>query len=1073
MYFENYFYEKYNNMSKKVTTSQLKMSNFASVNNTTLHIMKYQSILSLMKGLVLTGMLVISQLVFAAPVRLTGSVKDAAGEPLIGASILVGDGVGAITDLDGNFVLENVASEAVLTVSYVGYKDVQVPVNGRTHIDIVLESDDLILDDVVVIGYGVQRKSNVTGAISSVKAEDFQNKPITNAASALQGKVSGVQVINNSGAPGASPTIRVRGYSSNGSSNPLYIVDGLKVSDISYLDPSSIKSMEILKDAASAAIYGAEAGNGVIMITTKGGEKGSTRVSFDSQWTWSSLAKRVDLMNAEQFTNYYTEAGGDAFTSQYFQHNIAGTDTDWQKEMYETGLLQKYNLGVQGGTDQGGFFLALGYTGNNGMIKMDKDRYQRINAQLNANYTVRPWLEVGSSNNLSYIISSTLSESNVQYGQMKDILLADPLTPVYYASLPSSVQEKLNSGMHPVQTDDGRYYGMSWIAGGANNPLANVQITNTENRGFYLNGMTHVNLKPFKNFVFTSRVGYTFGSMQSGYYNPTRMTSFTATTDTPLSLVSTQTATIYYQWENFANYVLQTGKAGDFGFMLGMSYSDANSRVTGGQTNALSSEDENFRYLSYSTNAADDYVSGDVTLRRQIAYYGRLSWDWRGRYNAQFNFRADSYDSAYLDLSNSWGFFPSASIGWTFSEEPFMKNVKGDVFSFGKLRASWGINGSISNLGGYMYNATLRTGQANLATNTANTTYFLDGVLYQGTYPGSVLANPNLRWEQSKQLDLGLDLRFFNSRLTAAFDYFHKTTDGLLVASTAPYITGTTAVYQNLGIVTNDGLELELEWRDSIGDFNYGIKGNISTVKNVVKAYRGEGTRINGASMLQAGESMTYFEEGYPVWYIRGYKLKGVDASTGAAIYEDTDGKDGITDSDRTYLGKAIPDYTYGITLTASWKGLDFSVYGAGSQGNQLIYGMMPTSTDNWTNRPAFLYNGRWTASSASGATLPSAMYQRNDPRFYNSDAFVFDASFFKIKQIQLGYTFPKSLLQRMSIDSVRAFLSMDNWFTFTKYPGSDPEVNAAAAAGASALAFDYGGYPLAKSLSVGINVAF
>ena len=291
-------------MSKKVTTSQPKMSNFASVNNTTLHIMKYQSILSLMKGLVLTGMLVISQLVFAAPVRLTGSVKDAAGEPLIGASILVGEGVGAITDLDGNFVLEYVASEAVLTVSYVGYKDVQVPVNGRTHIDIVLESDDLILDDVVVIGYGVQRKSNVTGAISSVKAEDFQNKPITNAASALQGKVSGVQVINNSGAPGASPTIRVRGYSSNGSSNPLYIVDGLKVSDISYLDPSSIKSMEILKDAASAAIYGAEAGNGVIMITTKGGEKGSTRVSFDSQWTWSSLAKRVDLMNAEQFTNY-------------------------------------------------------------------------------------------------------------------------------------------------------------------------------------------------------------------------------------------------------------------------------------------------------------------------------------------------------------------------------------------------------------------------------------------------------------------------------------------------------------------------------------------------------------------------------------------------------------------------------------------------------------------------------------------------------------------------------------------------------------------------------------------------
>lgn len=1025
-----------------------------------------------MKCAALAAILALCNLAEAANIRVTGTVKDAAGEPLIGASVFVGT-LGAITDLDGNFSLENVPDDAVLTVSYIGYQEIQVPVEGRRRIDIVLQSDDMVLDDVVVIGYGVQRKSNVTGAISSVKADDFQNKPITNAASALQGKVSGVQVINNSGAPGASPTIRVRGYSSNGSSNPLYIVDGLKVSDISYLDPTSIKSMEILKDAASAAIYGAEAGNGVIMITTKGGEKGNTRVSLDSQWTWSSLAKRVELMDAAQYTEYYTEAAGDAFTSQYNQNNISGTDTDWQQEMYGTGFLQKYNLGVQGGGDQGGFFLALNYTDNDGMIRMDKDYYKRLGGQLNANYTIRPWLEVGSSNTLSYIRSSNLSESNVQYGQMKDILLADPLTPVYYGSLPASVQEKMNGGMHPVQDTQGRYYGMSFLSGGVGNPLAGIEVSDAWNNGFYLNGMTYANLKPFKNFVFTSRVGYTFGTMASGYYNRTRMTSFTATSDTPLALSDGQSTTAYYQWENFANYIWQTGKAGDFSVMAGMSYSDSSTRVTGGQTNALSSEDANFRFLSYSTNGADDYVRGDITDRRQIAYYGRLGWDFQGRYNAQFNFRADSYDSAYLDLNHNWGYFPSASIGWTFSEEPFLKGVKGGFFSFGKLRASWGINGSISNLGGYMYNATLRTGQANLATNTANTTYYLDGVLYQGTYPSSVLANPNLRWEQSKQLDLGLDLRFFSSRLTLSADYYHKLTDGLLVASTAPYITGTTLVYQNLGEVVNDGFELEAEWRDHIGAFNYGIKGNISTVKNRVKTYRGEGTRIAGASMLSASESMTYFEEGYPVWYIRGYQLEGVDAATGEPVFKENDGVPGITDADRAYLGKAIPDFTYGVTLSASWKGLDFSIYGAGSQGSELIYGMMPASSGSWNNRPVFLYQGRWTLSNSSDATLPSALYQRNDPRFYNSDAFVFDASFFKIKQIQLGYTFPEKLLKKVNIDTVRAFVSMDNWFTFTRYPGSDPEVNAAAAAGASALAFDYGGYPLSKSISFGINVAF
>lgn len=1004
--------------------------------------------------------------------KVTGVVKDETGQPMIGVSVSLGDGTGTITDLNGVFTLNNVPENATLTISYVGYKEVKVSVAGKNSINVTLEPDDQVLDEVVVIGYGVQKKSNVTGAISSIKADDLKNNSISNAASALQGKVAGVQVVNNSGAPGATPTIRVRGYSSNGSSDPLYIVDGLKVTDISFLDPSSIKSMEILKDAASAAIYGAEAGNGVILISTKTGEKGRAKISFDAQWTYSSLANKMDLLNAEQFSQYYTEAAGDAFTTLYNQNNIAGTDTDWQDTMYGTGKMQKYNVGVQGGNDSGNFFLTLGYMNNDGMVKMDKDYYQRITGQINASYKIKPWLEVGTTNTITTSKSSTLTENDIQYGLMKDIVLANPLTPVYYNSnnLPQRVQTVIANGLHPIQNDNGDYYGYSWIKSGSN-PLAGVQVSNDTNRTLYINGMTYANIKPFKNFVFTTRLGYTLGNLAFDSYIPTRWNDYYNDVDTEMDLRSSQNTTRYYQWENFFNYMLETKNWGNFSVMAGMSYSNNEYNVVGTRTNSLSSEAPNFIYMDYSTSNANDFVTGNISYKRQIAYYGRLSWDYQNRYSIQTNFRADSYDSAYLDLDHNWGYFPSVSVGWTFSNEKFMENAVGKAFTYGKLRASYGVNGSISNLGNYMYAATLRTGQYDPSTQTANMAYWLNGKLYQGTYPNSVLANPELRWERSKQFDVGLDLRFFDGRLSATVDYYNKLTNGLLVQSVAPLTTGTATVYQNLGKVTNTGFEVELEWKDKIGDFGYAVKGNIATVKNKVKEYRGEGTRIEGSGMLGASSKMTYFEEGYPLWYIRGYKLTGVDEKTGEPIFADLTGEGEITDADRTELGKGIPDFTYGLTLSANYKNFDFSIYGAGAQGNQLVYGMMNTDAGVWNNVPSFVYGDRWT-STHTQATMPSAVYQLNDPRFYNSSAFVYDASYFKIKQIQLGYTLPKRLLKKIDAESIRAYVSLDNFFTFTSYPGSDPEINASSNT-SSAMAIDYGGYPMSKSISFGFNITF
>ncbi len=1003
----------------------------------------------------------------------TGTVLDEHGEPLIGVTVSVGNTVGAVTDFDGKFILKGVAENAVLSLSYIGYQTQKVSVTGKTTLTLSMKPEDTTLNDVVVIGYGVQKKSNVTGAIGSIKSDDLKNKVSANAAEALQGKVSGVQVVNNSGAPGASPTIRVRGYSSNGTSDPLYVVDGLKVSSIDYLEPSSIENIEVLKDAASAAIYGAEAGNGVVLITTKnGGKDGNTKITFDAQLTYSNLAKKMKVMNAQQFIEYNKEAAPGSFETMLAQYYDGTTDTDWQDELFKTGVMQKYNLGIAGNNKNGTFYLGMGYMQNNGMLVGKSDLYKRFTAQINATYNANPWLEVGTNNALTYIDAGVISEGSAQYGQMAKVARMDPLTPVYYeGAVPSYVQDAIDAGLHPYQ-NNGKYYGVSWQDDTQTNPIKSFDLDQNGNKAYGINGMTYANLKPLKGLVFTTRLGYRFMNLVANRYLPSGWDTFgNLNLDERPYLENYQHTQRYYQWENFANYNVETS-FGDWSLMAGMSYSDYETDRTYVNTNALTNEASNYRYLDFSTPSADDNIQGYRDTKRQIAYYGRLSWSFLNRYNVQFNFRADSYDAAYLDLNHNWGYFPSVSAGWIFTEENFMKNgIASDKspLTFGKLRISYGKNGSISNLasnGGYMYRATLGSGATvtSFPISPANNAYYMNGQLYSGIYPGSRLANPTLRWEESKQFDLGLDLRFFNGRLNFTMDYYNKNTEGLLVESVAPLTTGSDRVWQNLGRVNNHGFEFELEWKDRVGDLGYSVKGNLATVKNKVAEYRGEGIRINGAT-IQGGQGYaTFFEEGYPLWYIRGYKIDHINQATGEAVYMDMNNDGEITDADRVNLGKGIPDFTYGITIALDYKNFDFSVYGAGSCGSQILYGLAGQSQQ----KPLFLYEGRWTESNTD-ASLPGALYQK-DTKFYNSDAFVFSGSFFKIKQIQLGYTLPKRALKQIRLSSLRAFVSLDNFFTFTDYPGNDPEVRPT---DSNAMACDFGGYPISRSFSFGINVGF
>jgi TonB-linked SusC/RagA family outer membrane protein len=530
-------------------------------------------------------------------------------------------------------------------------------------------------------------------------------------------------------------------------------------------------------------------------------------------------------------------------------------------------------------------------------------------------------------------------------------------------------------------------------------------------------------------------------------------------------LESSQMGSFYYQWENFINYSIDYKKS-TFSVLGGMSYINAEANNLYVDTNELERTLENFRYIDYSTSTANDHVAGTTLERRQIAYYGRASWSYDNKYNIQFNFRADSYDASKLDLENSWGYFPSVSAGWTITNEQFMGARNTDLLSFLKLRASYGKNGSISNLSDYMYSSALLAGANALGTSTFK--YYMNNKLYTGVYPDNYLANPKLRWEESVQLDLGVDLRLFKDRLTFAADYYNKNTDGLLVLTTATLTTGTNYQWKNAGIINNKGLEFDLGWEDNVGKLKYKIRGNIGTVSNNVDEYLGENVRFGGTSLAGSVEiPLTYFEEGYPIWYLRGFKVTGINEADGRPIYEDIS-KDGeITDADKTYIGDGVPDFTYGITLNLEYRNFDFVIFGTGSNGADLFYGVSNAHTE-FQNRPKFLYDDRWTTDHTI-ASRPSAFYQ-NDSRYYYSDDYVFDGSFFKIKQIQLGYNFPSQLLNKIDVSALRAYVSLDDFFTFTNYPGVDPEVRPGAS---SSMAIDFGGYPIARSVTFGLNLTF
>ena len=1004
---------------------------------------------------------------FAQNHTISGTVVDGFDEPVIGASIIVvgNTSVGTVTDVNGKFTL-NVPASANVEVSCIGYKSQTLSTANQTVFNIVLVEDTEFLEETVVIGYGVQKKSDLTGSVASVKEADLRNRATSDAGAALQGKVSGVQVITSSGAPGAGAEIRVRGMSSNsGNLGPLLIVDGLKVDNIQYLDPDMIESMEILKDAASAAIYGAQAGNGVVLITTRNGSKAKDgNVFYNGQFSLSSLARKLDVLNAKDYIAYGKEYG--FLTDERLSSSgYKGEDVNWANEVFEPTWNTHHTVGFQGGNDRGNFFVAINNVKNDGIFKGDKDVYKRLSIQANAEYKIKSWLTVGTNNSIEKWSTKSVSQQSDNGSALLAAITSDPLFGPYCDESGLTLKQKNALGTNVAVLKDpatGLYYRVSPISGEtqSSNPFIKRDSIDGTNEGISIRGLAYLNFNPIKGLQFTSRFGYRIAQSNSHRYEFPFVANEFVHKET-YAISATANTSYYYQWENFINFNRTFGKH-DVGAMVGMSWEANhwdNVSVSSDGADILKGYAENFRYIDFLKGDAPKTVGNAPGDARNLSYFARLTYSYDNRYSVQANFRADAFDSSKLPKNSRWGYFPSFSAGWTISNESFVKdNISPSALSFLKIRASWGRNGNINVLNGYPYAAVINANADwyQFTPGSATQTY--------GSVPNG-LPNPDLKWETSDQIDVGLDARFLNNRLTFGVDWYNKQTKGLLVGVTPVLETGVGTTTLNAGNVLNTGLEFELGWKDQIGDFSYSINGNLSTLKNRMTYLDPTVDMIQGTG-LQGSSIKTVCMNGEPLWFFRGYEVEKID-NEGKAVFKDIDGNGVWDTNDVTNLGTGLPTLTYGITINLAWKGFDFLVFGSGVGGNKILPQAW-RSDRPYCNNYSWYYHNSWTPENKSQA-FPSVKNWSTD--VYSSNLTLFDGDYFKIKTIQLGYTIPAKVTNKIKIQNLRVFASLENFITFSKYFGLDPE--AASANSSMSLGIDMGTYPTAKQMIFGINVSF
>ncbi|WP_235841715.1 SusC/RagA family TonB-linked outer membrane protein [Confluentibacter sediminis] len=987
-----------------------------------------------------------------AQTRVSGTVSDQNG-PLPGVSVIVdGTSNGAATDFDGRYTLSNVASNATLVISYVGFVTQRIPVNGKTTIDVTLVEDLQALDEVVVVGYGTQSRATVTGAISNVKTEEIAAVPVANAVEALQGRAAGVLVINTGG-PGTEPQVNIRGLGTFGNNAPLYVVDGVIVGNLSGISQNDIESINILKDASTTAVYGAQGSNGVVVVTTKKGKKGQTELSLNVFTGFQTQNKRYDLLNTQQYLQYAQEAYGVTITSPLSQSGIV---TDWQDEIYQTGFIQNYDMAVSGGGEKSTFRFSGGYSEKEGIII--ETGFEKFSFRANSDFDLGK-LKIGQTMSVNF--NKTKPEANSGgRSLLEHAIKMAPYLPVYN---PDNI-----GGYQGPNNDDG--------GNDAENPVRIMEISTRNNRSFALVGNVFAEYEFIEGLKFKTQVGLDYFSTNNSTFTP----SYSDGDKNKQDFASINKSSSFGQTLIFTNSLTYNKTIADMHnfelLLLAEKFENKFNNLNGSSQNPVSNEIDNIQ-------SSDKQISATSSNNEynRLGYLARLNYNYDNKYIASASIRRDA--SSRFGANNRWGTFYSASLGWNIAREAFMENSD---FSTLKVRGSYGVSGN-DKIANYSY-AALLTSDFNYPFGNGNGS---------GTTPDA-LPNAALKWEQTKQLNIGLDVGLFNEKLTAALEYYINTSDDLLVRVPITPSLGVHAGSQvkNVGSVETKGFEINLGYNDYEGDFKWSANLNVGTSKNIAKS---TGT----AEFLQGGgfenDQITRIQVGEPLFYYYGLVSDGIYQTTaevdavftapaanisyrplpGDVRYLDLNGDGNITEADKTNLGNSTPDFTYGVNFEASYKNWDFNIFINGVQGRDLVN----TNIYDLQGMPRLFNSGvgvldRWTPTNPSN-TIPRAGIggSATSGAPFNvrmSDRYLEDGSFARLKNLAIGYTLPKNAFGQDYFSKCRIYFSAQNLITITNYSGLDPEIaNVGPDGSLFDSGIDRGAFPQPKTYLVGLQVTF
>lgn len=1011
----------------------------------------------------LFGLLLSPIFLFGQNITVTGIITDDI-EPLIGATVLLeGTSKGTVTDYDGSFTLDDIAIGSKLLISYTGYADQEIVVSSTDPLNILMRTDDLILDEIVVIGYGKQEKRVATGAISKISAKDLDGFVVSDVGSALEGQVTGLVVNESSGQPGASKAILIRGVSTNGDNSPLFIVDGMQVGSIDNISTGDIESVDVLKDAASSAIYGARAANGVVIITTKKGknEKGGS-ISYEGNFTVSQPWKIPEMLGAQDYIKLTREKFANSNqlsaleTLGFPQEGDASvTDTDWMGQIFDSAPIINHRLSA----NVKNAFVSLDYWDQEGVIGGDKSNYKRYAVRLNSSKEINDYITIGENAYFNRTENQNIGTNNAFGGVLIDAFAYDPITGVF---------------------NENEQYGFDqseWVKKEYINPLSRLFIQNGSGHSDQFLGNVFLEIKPIESLRFRTDVG-----VDLGWWDYKSFTPDYEFHDAFVNLTNDvgQGYGFYesVQWENYVNYNKSLADVHNLDVVVGTSYRTSNNRTAGGSSSNIPDAvkfNPNWQYLNAGQDSTDLTFGGAGIDYSLISYFGRVQYDFDKKYLFTATLRRDG--SSNFGANNRWGLFPSFSAGWVINKEPFFNF---EPISYLKLRASWGRNGSD------------RIAPLSYAATIENVFTYAFGEDDQTLLTGAALAtppNPNVKWEESEQIDIGVDIELLEGQVTIEADVYRKSTKDLLMAQVIPgFVGATNNPISNLGEIRNQGVEVGVGHRLKLGAMTLRSKLNYTHFTNEVINVAGESGFLQGWSWPVRNTPITRMTEGFPVGHFVGYQNDGIfqsqaeifthinsagdllqpDAQPGDLKFLDTNGDGEINSDDIGDLGSPWPDHILGLSFSLDYKGIDVSAVFAAQIGHQ-IFRAYERSDVTYTNYQTFWLD-RWTPDNP-GAEYPrlASLDVNNNQR--PSDFYIEDGSFFRMRNFQIGYNIPSSILSKAKVKQLRVYFSANNLFTVTNYQGFDPDIGTNGWILDTGI--DKGFYPSNKTFGGGVKVTF